>query len=245
MSGKKSDPTFNLTLPANQVNKLRYFLNRFKGQEWSGPAWYKEEFDKNGFPTNVVLKHWHPLHLGTGAHTEWDGKDLIKQMGRLRKEYPEIGKDWVQGNIHSHHNMGAFFSDTDDKQLIDGAFNDMFYYSLVVSIKAGQELAFAVSWIDQYNRVHIEECDEIGKDVVHTVDAAWKSEGNAIQKKEKKAKKSKWASTYNNNVYYPGGGYAGQSTLWEKEEDKKKPKTRPGKTKRLPSYQPPFTNGGR
>ena len=31
----------------------------------------------------------------------------------LRKEFPKIGKEWVQGNIHSHNEMGAFFSDTD------------------------------------------------------------------------------------------------------------------------------------
>ena len=202
--------------------------------EWSGPAWYSEKKDKNGFPTDVVLEYWLPLDLGSGTHTEWDGEKLLgKTYTKLRKAYPKIGKEWVQGNIHSHHSMGAYFSDTDVQQLEDGAFKDMFYYSLVVSTKSKQELAFATSWVDQYNRKHIEECDQIKSDVVNVVDPAWKRQAAAIQKAKKKAKPSA-ASVYMRNHSYGYGGY-GQSTLF-KEDDKKKPK------KKKSRYQGPYMN---
>lgn len=177
----------------------------------------------------MVLEYWLPLDLGSGAHTEWDGEKLLgKTFTKLRKQHPQIGKEWVQGNIHSHHNMGAYFSDTDDKQLQDGAFKDMFYYSLVVSNKIGQELAFATSWVDQYNRVHIEECDDITTDVVNIANPEWKSQATAIQKAKKKVKDSR-ASVYMRNHSY---GY-GQSTLF-KEENKKKPKKK--------NYLAPYMN---
>jgi len=197
-------------------------LNKFKNIEWSGPAWYSEQFDENGFPTNVVLEYFHPLDLGSQGGTEWDGKKLIKVIKALTKKYPKIGKDWVQGNVHSHHNMGAYFSGTDEEQLEDGAFKDMFYYSLVVSHKLGKELAFALSYVDEYNRIHIEECDEVSVEKIEAdVNPEWKKQVAAIQKEYKKQKKSKAKVTN----YYGYGGYSSQRALWDerdKDDDKKK-----------------------
>ena len=163
------------------MNKVHYFLKTFKGREWSGPAWYSHEKDENGFPTNVTLEYWYPLDLGTHGSTDWDGEDLIKIFPKLRKEFPQIGKEWVQGNIHSHHNMGAFFSGTDKDQLIDGA-NKNFYYSLVVSTKKDEELAFAVSYPDQFNQIHILEIDdfEIEEEIIKN--KVWEKEAKWIKK---------------------------------------------------------------
>jgi len=202
----------------SQADKLRYLLNKFKNIEWSGPAWYSEQHDKDGFPTNVVLEYFHPLDLGGGGHTEWDGKKLIKVIKPLVKKYPKIGKEWVQGNIHSHHNMGAFFSGTDEQQLEDGAFKDMFYYSLVVSHKAGKELAFALSYVDGYNRIHIEECDEIEVERIEVVEPEWKKQVAAIQKDYKKSKKTR--SVVKTNYYGYGNGYTSQAALWDEKESK-------------------------
>jgi len=111
------------------------------------------------------MKYFHPLHLGTAAATDWEGKELLKIYKDLMEQYPEIGKSWIQGNIHSHHNMGAFFSQTDQKQLIDGA-NENFYGSLVVSTKPNKEYAFAISYPDQYGQCHIVHGDIIPETVI-------------------------------------------------------------------------------
>lgn len=186
------------------MDKVRYFLKSFKNLEWSGPAWYSHEKDENGFPTNIRLEYFHPLHLGTASSTDWDGADLVKIYKPLRKEFPEIGKSWVQGNIHSHHSMGAFFSGTDEQQLIDGA-NDQFYYSLVVSYKPGKELFFGVSYPDQFGQIHIVEIDNIEVEDVNVVEPDWKKQKKWIQKHK---------TPETTSIYTYNKGRNGQATLF-------------------------------
>ena len=206
------------------MDKVRYFLKTFKNLEWSGPAWYSHTKDENGFPEEIKLEYFHPLDLGTASSTDWDGEELIKIYKDLRKEFPQIGKEWVQGNIHSHHTMGAFFSGTDEQQLEDGA-NDQFYYSLVVSSKPGKELYFGVSWPDQFGQIHILVIDDIEVENNTTFDKEWKKQATII----KKNKKPEPVTLYKRNGY----GYynnAGQGTLFANNA-KKKPTTQEQETK--------------
>ena len=199
------------------MDKVRYFLTTFKNVEWSGPAWYSHVKDENGFPSVVTLEYWHPLDLGTSANTDWDGEDLIKIYAKLRKKYPEIGKSWVQGNIHSHHTMGAFFSGTDEEQCIDGA-NENFYYSLVVSTKVGKELHCGVSYPDQFGQIHIVEMDDIEVEENRTFDKEWKEQATHI----KKTKKPEPTSI---NLYKRGNyNNAGQATLFNSYQPKNQQK---------------------
>tara|TARA_B100001094_G_C18171256_1_gene795237 strand:- start:622 stop:1449 length:828 start_codon:yes stop_codon:yes gene_type:complete len=173
--------------------KVHYLLNRCTGKEWSGPAWYSVENDTDGFPIRVTLEHFHPLHLGTSGETDWDGKDLVKIYKTLRKQHPEIGKSWVQGNIHSHHSMGAFYSQVDVQQCIDGTFKDMFYYSLVVSDKVGKEFHFGASYMDQFERVHVDQDWDVETEEIDIVaNKAWASELKIIRKAAKKNKVATW-----------------------------------------------------
>jgi DNA mismatch repair ATPase MutL len=112
------------------------------------------------------MQYFHPLHLGTAGETDWDGKELLKVYKSLVAKFPEIGKTWIQGNVHSHHSMGAFFSQTDNQQLVDGA-NENFYGSLVVSTKAGKEYAFAISYPDQYGQAHITHGDIVPEEFAY------------------------------------------------------------------------------
>ena len=105
-----------------------------------------------------------------------------------------MGKEWIQGNVHSHHGMGAFFSGTDEQQLIDGA-NKNFYCSLVVSTKPGKEFAFAFSYPDQYNKIHILEVDDIEVISELVSNEEWDKQNDFIVKKNKKEEKNwKWKS---------------------------------------------------
>ena len=197
------------------MDKARYFLETFKNLEWSGPAWYSHVKDENGFPSIVTLEYFHPLHLGTASETDWDGKELIKIYKPLRKEFPEIGKSWVQGNIHSHHSMGAFFSNTDIQQCIDGA-NENFYYSLVVSTKPGKELHFGVSYPDQFGQVHVVEFDDIEVESNIVEDKQWKKQASLIRKRKKAEKPKTTVYNYLNTN--------GQATLFGTKQDTKQTK---------------------
>ena len=202
------------------MDKVRYFLKTFKSVEWSGPAWYSHVKDENGFPSIVTLEYWHPLDLGTAANTDWDGEDLIKIYSKLRKKYPEIGKSWVQGNIHSHHSMGAFFSGTDEQQCIDGA-NEHFYYSLVVSTKPEKEFYFGFSYPDQYGQIDIKQGIKVETNEAIKSDTDWEEQQKLITKRAEK----ETPTTTNLYRYNKGTGMMSQGTLFENYNnllDKKK-----------------------
>jgi len=163
---------------------VNYFLSKFKKVEWSGPAWYSYTVNKDGNLEDFTLEYFHPLHLGNAASTDWEGKELIKIYKDLTHKYPKIGKTWIQGNIHSHHSMGAFFSGTDEQQLEDGA-NENIYASLVVSTKIGKELAFSISYPDQWGLIRILEIEsiEVLSEVVHN--KKWEEQAAYITKLKK------------------------------------------------------------
>ena len=164
--------------------KYHHFLHKYSDKEWSGPAWYSIQKDEHGFPEYVQLEYFHVLDLGTKTATDWDGKDLMKIYPKLSKQFPKIGNEWIQGNIHSHNDMGAFFSGTDKQQLIDGS-NKNFYFSLVVSYKEGKELAFAVSYPDQYNQTIIQPINDIEEEKFEFSDD-YKEEEQAIKQTERR-----------------------------------------------------------
>tara|TARA_R100000655_G_scaffold6183_3_gene18145 strand:- start:12435 stop:13286 length:852 start_codon:yes stop_codon:yes gene_type:complete len=169
------------------MDKVRYFLKKYPNREWSGPAWYSQKFNETGFPTEVKLEYFHVLNLGSASETDWDGADLAKRFTKLRKLYPKIGTKWVQGNVHSHHTMGAFFSGTDKEQLDEGVNEEGFYYSLVVSTKPGKEIAFGFSYMDQFKNIHREYVNKF--DVSEYVKKCpdWEEEVKFIEKESKKA----------------------------------------------------------
>lgn len=191
-------------------NKVAYFLSKCTGKEWSGPAWYSVKYDKSGFPEKVRLEYFHVLHLGTSGETDWDGNDLLKIYKPLIKRYPKIKKGWVKGNIHSHHSMGAFYSNTDVQQCVDNTFENMFFYSLVVSTKPGKEYHFGHSYLDQYNMVHVnQDWDVETKEVPEN--KLYNKEFDFIKKKAKAEKPKFDYKKYNYQVN-------GQASLFEKQQ---------------------------
>ena len=186
------------------LNKLNYFLRKFSNKEWSGPAWYElTKKDEHGFPEEFNFVDFHPLDLGGHSSTEWDASDLakiIKEKYKLNKKY----KSCYLGLVHSHHDMGAFFSGTDEGTLMEMAPNTGFYPSLVVSTKADKNYAFAISYLDQYNQGTIFN----GKVDIPSPKAAkeWVAIAEEIEKKSKVT------------IYSPKRGYTGyngyQGALW-------------------------------
>ena len=148
-----------LIIPKKIHNKYTYLLNRFKDLEWSGPAWYRVKTDKDGFPTEWRIIHFHPLDLGSHAATEWEAKDLAKILKETYALMPSLKKAYM-GLIHSHNTMGAFLSGTDTSTIQEMAPDEGFYGSLVVA-SAGKALhAFGFGYKDQYKCAHSIEVDE-------------------------------------------------------------------------------------
>lgn len=164
----------------------------------------------SGFPTQFELVYFLPLNLGSPGATDWDAEALAPHLPEILQRQPELVDDHIlQGNIHSHHTMGAFFSNTDQSTLVEHARNlapGAFYPSLVVASEK-EPYAFAFSYPDQYDYIHIVEGDV--EEPLQDVSEAWVTEADAIAAAKKAAdaaKKAKWtqqqyASPYGGKPY--------------------------------------------
>ena len=88
------------------------------------------EFGEDDF--KITAKGLFLLDIGSASYTEYDPADpeLIKYL----MANPEA-LGMKKGHIHSHNNMGVFFSTTDDDELKDNAGFHNFYVSLIVNNK--------------------------------------------------------------------------------------------------------------
>lgn len=216
-----------LTIPKNVEKKIRYHLTRFNGREWSGYLFYDYEgsFKENNI--HFTARDFVFLDLGDGATT-------------MFKESPKVLSfaidndllDCKEGLIHSHHNMAAFFSGTDNAAIKQEAMNVNHFLSLVVN-NAGAYVARVTlrrrvkehihreatseSWYQTYEGedVHIESHNEIPMDVDKeyseievfplTIEVE-KDSDNAVSKWEddiKEVMQAKRASSYNPNAPLP------------------------------------------
>lgn len=102
--------------------------------EWSGPLFYKVMEGDINTPSELVLKalHVYPYDIGTPGYTEFD---FDEKMMDYYEAYPECtrsrGAKW--GLIHTHHQMGTFFSNTDLSELHDNSEKHNYYVSLIVN----------------------------------------------------------------------------------------------------------------
>ena len=201
-------------------NKIQYLHSRFESTEWSGPAWYTiKKKTKQGFPTKVELEYFKPIDLGNTGSTELDGEKLGKVLPAIYKKFPKLKKSFM-GLIHSHHNMGAFFSGTDESTALEQAPVEGLFFTTVVAHNK-DKYATGVSYRDQYGLPNFIE-GEVESKVVTIIGKGWKSEADKIEKEAKPT----YTNNYNINGY---GRYYGQGNIWaskeaasDKETDKKK-----------------------
>lgn len=114
-------------------NKIKYICSKISNVEWSGVLVYKSEGDLNDI-NNLSMKviDIYVMDIGSSAHTsfEYDPIDIATAF--------EQNPDWIEneyrlGLIHSHVNMGVFFSGTDISELQDNAKNYDYYLSLITN----------------------------------------------------------------------------------------------------------------
>ena len=159
-------------------------MKRFPSTEWSGPAWYRIKTDKEGFPEEFKIVHFHPLDLGHGTSTEWEAKDLAKILRLTYEKYPSLKKCSI-GLIHSHHTMGAFLSGTDQSTVQEMAPVKGFYGSLVVASGGKATEAFGFGYKDQYGAAHCLEIDNNKIEIKipeYKVEDEWKEQADIIEK---------------------------------------------------------------
>jgi len=120
-----------LILPDNVLAQITYLHGKVGKEEWSGMLLYDVQ---SGSPADVenfalVAKHIFLMDIGTKAYTEYspDG-DIVDIYDNI-----EEAMEWKTGHIHTHHDMGAYFSGTDESELNDNVDKHNYYLSLIVS----------------------------------------------------------------------------------------------------------------
>ena len=149
---EKKSSSYKLLVSPELEKKIRYYLDRFPSIEYSGTLFYTVS---GSFETNdLVINAFDFLlqDIGTGSYTEFsESPDVIGYM----VEHPELLDETVyQGLMHSHHNMGAFFSGTDTSTLREEGSDRVHFVSLIIDTKGTYQAAIT--------RVVVEEMKATG-----------------------------------------------------------------------------------
>jgi proteasome lid subunit RPN8/RPN11 len=117
-----------------ELQKIIDYLHSTIGSiEWSGILFY--QLTKGNLNTlrdlEFSAKFLYPMNVGSSAYTEFEYSGEVMNAYDV---YPE-GIENSTGLIHTHHNMGAFFSGTDISELSENCKHFNYYISLVVDFK--------------------------------------------------------------------------------------------------------------
>lgn len=125
--------TLKVYMPAEIKAKIELLCQKIRTIEWSGILVYDIVGDlQKPKDCKIELKDIVPMDKGSSAYTTYklDPKVVMSHyMARPEHE------DFFIGHIHSHHNMGVFFSGTDTDELHENAPNHNVYLSLIVNNK--------------------------------------------------------------------------------------------------------------
>jgi hypothetical protein len=118
-----------ITKPLQKI--IDYLHYKVGSTEWSGILFYKLIQGNIDTLKDLVFEatFLYPMNIGSSAYTEFDYNGEVVNAYDLFEE----GIEQSTGLVHSHHNMTAFFSGTDDSELMDNASNYNYYLSLVVN----------------------------------------------------------------------------------------------------------------
>ena len=105
---------------------------KFPQKEWSGLLFFSHTGDLKDISTLAIkCEELLLLDIGTGAYTEYD---IDEEVGFYLFDNPHLTQYNI-GHIHSHHNMQAFFSATDNSELQESTNENRspFFLSLIVA----------------------------------------------------------------------------------------------------------------
>ena len=137
LSHRKSKQELNdviqVNIPKKVQDQIKHLCSTIRTIEWSGPLFYSMEGSIED-PKNLVitLEDILPLDIGTSGYTEYR---MGPAVSKFMRENEIFEKGFKMGHIHSHHNMGVFFSGTDQSEIEDNSENHNFYLSIIVNNK--------------------------------------------------------------------------------------------------------------
>ena len=253
----KQSSTYKLIVSPELEQKIRYYLDRFPRDEYSGTLFYTVS---GSFETkDLVINAFDFLlqDIGTSGYTEFNqSPDIIGYM----VEHPELLDEKVyQGLMHSHHILGAFFSGTDLATLREEGTDRIHFVSLIIDTKGTYQAAITRVVVEEmqatgfikyptfngqevtgspitysFNRKKLEYFMlDVERPVIENPFSEMAARIEEVKEQKAKAAKEKAATTPYGN--YGGYNNYGQYGNWGKKEDKPAVPTNP-------NYVPPVQN---
>jgi hypothetical protein len=111
--------------------EIDFLHDKIGAKEWSGVLFYSVENTEIASMKDLsfIGHHIFPMDIGTSGGTEFNyGPELMEIYDHI----PEA-MEMNMGLCHSHHNMSAFVSKTDEDELVKNAPSYNFYISLIVA----------------------------------------------------------------------------------------------------------------
>ena len=111
--------------------KIRYLIRKFPHTEWSGVLFYTYQGTFENKDIVITCQDIYPMDLGDVGFTSFNmNEDVAKYLTDNMDLF-----DCQMGLVHSHHNMGAFFSGQDLKTLQEQGNEMNNFVSLIVDTK--------------------------------------------------------------------------------------------------------------
>jgi len=112
---------------------LDFYKSKIPYNEWSGAVIYKVEGNFNDESFTIIPTEIYPISDGSPGYTDYMLAEDAPEVTSYMFESGLLPPDYAWGHIHSHHNMQAYFSQTDDAELAKNT--DMYglYFSMIVN----------------------------------------------------------------------------------------------------------------
>lgn len=135
----KNAASFDLIIPEEVEAKIRHLCSKVHDVEWSGTLFYTVEGSLDDGTFKATCVDICVMDIGTSGYTEFkDTEDIIAY--RLDHRDTLLREGVYEALIHSHNNMSAFFSGTDQSTLLSEG-SDLNHFLSLIVCNAGQYVA--------------------------------------------------------------------------------------------------------
>lgn len=146
---ERGERSFKLIIPEDVEAKIRHLCSVVHNVEWSGTLFYTYTGSIDDGNLELTCKDIYVMDIGTGGYTEYEESvDILS----FRIEHELLGEDVQEGLIHSHNNMSAFFSGTDQRTLAKEGGDANHFLSLIVNNEG--------NYVARFTRKIVKEVEE-------------------------------------------------------------------------------------
>lgn len=134
----KGSDLYKINIPEEVEAKIRHFCRNIWEVEWSGVLFYTVTGTFEDGDLEINCKDIYLMDIGTAGSTTFDMTPEV--VGYMADNIELLEEGVYQGLIHSHNNMTAYFSGTDNAAIAQEA-NDMPHFVSLVVNNRGQYVA--------------------------------------------------------------------------------------------------------